>query len=92
MPLDRNTLAMYCMEWSTYCEATEHIRSEGSIGQGYKGQGVVSPWHKIRAVAANNMAKILSEFGFSPAARERVKLAALPDAVSTGDSVDEFIM
>lgn len=71
--VDRDTLIAYCESWATYREAKRHLRDEGYIVEGAKGGEVRSSWEYIRKQALAEVIRIASEFGFTPASRERIK-------------------
>src|SRR6185437_9043115 len=76
--LDLGLLAAWCTAWGDYVEAEREIREHGAIMFDKDGQQRRSPWCMLKSKAIEQMTKIGSEFGFSPASRPRVGAAARP--------------
>lgn len=74
--VDRNALANYCEAWADWIDAREHIEKSGKTTITDKGYEMQSPWISIANKAAANMLRIAAEFGFTPASRARISVAA----------------
>ena len=71
--VDRAALAMYCSAWARWVAAERKIAELGSLvrttDKGYEHQ---SAWVSISNKAADQLRKMIAEFGLSPAQRSRV--------------------
>ncbi|MGH3850136.1 MAG: phage terminase small subunit P27 family, partial [Pseudonocardiaceae bacterium] len=74
--IDRAALATYCQAWGAWIEAQEHLRTESKVFKAPSGYPMLSPWWTIANTAFEQMRKILTEFGLTPAARARLHVAA----------------
>lgn len=76
--LDRVALAMYCQAWATWVEAQAEIAKTGKVVKSPSGYPILNPWLSVANAAYKQMQTLLSEFGFSPAARSRIIVADKP--------------
>jgi P27 family predicted phage terminase small subunit len=70
--LDRGQLAIYCVAFAQWLEATECIQKFGSMVKTPSGFPVQSPYVAILNRQADTMIRIASEFGFTPASRAKL--------------------
>jgi P27 family predicted phage terminase small subunit len=70
--LDRAALATYCGAYALWAEATEAIQTFGAMVKSPTGCPMQSPYISIANRQAEIMARIASEFGFTPASRSRI--------------------
>lgn len=76
--LDRAALAAYCGAYALWAEATENIQKFGTMVKSPSGYPIQSPYVAIANRQAEIMMRIASEFGFTPASRGRISIAAQP--------------
>ena len=74
--LDTTALATYCQAYSRWLAAEEQIKKDGMIVVATNGFPVQSPYLSIANKAIQQMAKIMSEFGMTPASRSRLPAKA----------------
>jgi len=78
--VDLGLLAAYCSAHGSFVEAGRKLKKMGEVIEGRDGNLVRNPWGLIRNKAVEQMVRIGSEFGFSPASRPRLgRAASLPD-------------
>jgi len=70
--LDRTAFAAYCQAWAHHVEAEEMLASSGTTMTTSNGQIIVSPWMRVSRQAVETLARLLGEFGLTPAARTRI--------------------
>lgn len=73
--IDRSALAAYCLAWSAWSEAQEKLRLEGKVFKSPSGYPLLSPWFTIASISFEQMRKMLTEFGLTPAARARLHVS-----------------
>jgi P27 family predicted phage terminase small subunit len=73
---DRAVLAAYCEAWSEFVTASRTLERDGYTTVTAKGRPMPSPWTTVKNHAATRLVKLAAHFGFSPAARTRVKAGA----------------
>lgn len=73
--LDVPMLVLYCEYWQRYREAEEQLEKYGAVLVGQNKIPFQSPYLAISNRAKAEARKILVEFGMSPSARTRVKVA-----------------
>ncbi len=83
--LDRAAFSAYCQAWSRHVEAEEMMAKAGAMAFTPNKFPVVSPWYTISKQSVEVMAKFLSEFGLTPAARTRINVPHPPAGDSDGD-------
>lgn len=71
-PVDIELLLVYVNEMQIYREQWEAIKTEGQIIIDDKGNSKMNPRIRIANMMAKNIAKIASEFGFTPSSRTRI--------------------
>lgn len=79
--LDRSELAVYCQAWADWKKAREMIGGLGELGMIDKtpnGFKQTSVWMQIANRAEERMNKAGSNFGFSPAARAKLRQTQQP--------------
>lgn len=81
--LDRTALAVYCQAWATWLEAQAEIAKTGKVVKSPSGFPILNPWLSVANAAYKQMQQLLSEFGFSPAARSRIIVAEHPEIGKT---------
>src|ERR1700749_3215022 len=69
---DRGPLAIYCVAYAYWVEATEALQKYGTMMKSPNGYPVQSPYVAIANKQAEIMMRIASEFGFTPASRGRL--------------------
>jgi P27 family predicted phage terminase small subunit len=65
---DRSLLTTYCLTWADYVSLTEEIGNAGTA------KAIVTGLMKARDRVAALLVRSLKEFGFSPAAREKLNI------------------
>ncbi|MGH8848915.1 MAG: phage terminase small subunit P27 family [Polaromonas sp.] len=86
-PLDACALRLLVETYATWRKATEALKAEGMTCTSSTGIERPSPYFRIQASAAEQMLRLLSEFGMTPASRVRVKTGGAP---VDPDAVDLF--
>ncbi|MBS0207525.1 MAG: phage terminase small subunit P27 family [Planctomycetes bacterium] len=76
---DAEVLRLYCETFARYIEASKSIADGGMTTCNDSGTVAKSPYVAIVQDCSQLMAKLLIEFGFSPAARARMRMKA-PEA------------
>lgn len=85
--IDRAALSMYCTAWGRHVDAENKIREmgeDGLIDTTPNGFQVQSAWLNVSNKAMEQCAKLMAEFGMSPAARARVTPGSLQIDLFTG--------
>lgn len=94
--LDQAELAIYCTAYSDWRRAREVISSTGEagmIGETPNGFKQMSVWLQIANRAEERMQKAGASFGFSPAARARLKPTQIQGTLfpnEQGDAADKY--
>ena len=71
--VDRAALAMYCVAWGRWVEAEREIaKLRSPVRTTEKGYEHQSAWISISNKAAEQLRRMIAEFGLSPAQRSRV--------------------
>jgi P27 family predicted phage terminase small subunit len=70
--LDRAALAAYCQAWARHVEAEEQVAKASALAFTHNGYPIVNPWITISKQAVDQMARFITEFGMTPAARTRI--------------------
>ena len=83
--LDRWALAMFCQVWGRYVEAERMVEEEGEFLVSEAGNRYVNPVAYRADKHFEQVRKMLSEFGLSPAERSRVKVAVREQQLSLAD-------
>jgi P27 family predicted phage terminase small subunit len=78
--VDRGLVALYCEAWAEFIECCVQIRQEGRLVKGCLGNQVINPLILVKQRAADRMVKLADRFGFSPAARTRIRVEEAKDA------------
>jgi P27 family predicted phage terminase small subunit len=74
--LDRAALASYCAAYALWVEATQAIQTYGATVKSPSGYPVQSPYVSIANCQTEIMMRITSEFGLTPASRNRISAPA----------------
>jgi len=75
-PLGRSLLAVYCVAYAAWLDATMTLQAYGSIMKSPNGHPIQSPAVSIVNQQADIMIRIALQFGFTPAARVRLPKAS----------------
>lgn len=86
--LDRTALEVYCDAVATYRAAMAMLNEAGPLVRGDKGRVVKNPAAQIARDAATTIRLMGSEFGLTPAARERI---AMGGGVGAGDDLEDVL-
>ena len=84
--LDRAALSAYCQAWARHVEAEEQIARASALAFTHNGYPIVNPWLTISKQAVDQMARFISEFGLTPAARCRI---SAPDPETDDQAEDK---
>jgi P27 family predicted phage terminase small subunit len=85
-------VAALCSLVGDFAMAERHLRREGLVIVGRDGNEVRSPWLFVKTKAIEQIIRISTEFGLTPASRTRiVGSAAAPKADDPGNSFDEYL-
>jgi P27 family predicted phage terminase small subunit len=71
-PLDRGVLAVYCVAYAAWLDATITIQTYGSIMKSPNGHPMQSPAVSIANQQADIIVRTATQFGFTPASRIRL--------------------
>ncbi len=71
---DRSALAAYCQAYARWIDAEKNLEVTGLVLQSDKGFFYQNPYLSIANKAIEQMVKISSEFGMTPASRTRIKV------------------
>jgi len=74
--LDRAALAAYCDAWALYRRAADRLEEDGDVVTAGNGTLIPHPSVAIAIRAMQKIRELSSEFGFTPAARTRIEMAA----------------
>jgi P27 family predicted phage terminase small subunit len=85
--VDTGTLALYCQAFGQWGEAQRELKRKALVIKNSRGDEVVSPWVRVSNMAVQQMVKLASELGITPASRSRIKIETKPDE----DPFDEFM-
>jgi P27 family predicted phage terminase small subunit len=88
--IDGNLLVRYVHTWGQWLEAQGKLEAHGIItdstdSRGRKRKGTQSPWLLIALKLSDQLLKMESLLGMSPAARQRLKTAPAEEAVDEGE-------
>lgn len=86
--VDEEALAVYCETWQQYREVAEELAREGRTIESANGTTIPHPLAGQLSTLREHLRKWASEFGFTPASRERIKGVTVPTAPS---EVEEFL-
>ena len=82
---DRAALAAYCVLYSRWVTAEEHVKKFGMIVKSpHKEFPMKSPYLTVADQALEAMRKFMVEFGLTPSSRSRIRVA------NDGQAADEF--
>lgn len=77
--LDIAALTVYATSMAAYRQAQAHIDENGTVVIGTTGTPVVNPYMRVQKEAWDRIRPLFAEFGLTPSARARLKLAG-PEA------------
>ena len=86
--IDFSIIIMYCNEVAMYDQAMKYL-NESTVSLAPNGYEVPSPWIAIKNQSIANIIKISSEYGFTPAARAKLKLGG--KKVTGRDNLDNLL-
>ena len=86
--LDGTALALLCQTWARWKEAEDQVDRFGAVLRGSHGQLMRSPYGRIAAQAADQLLRLLVEFGMTPSSRSRVHGLVSP---AESDPVEEWL-
>ena len=84
---DADAVAVYCQVAVRYQQATKEIQDKGLTVESPNGYPIINPALSIVNKCIQQMQRLLSEFGMTPASRSRIQV---PEA-ATEDPFDEFL-
>lgn len=74
---DRAPLAAYCIAYARWAQAEENVRKYGTVLKSAQGGMFQSPYLSVANKAMEQMVKLSSEFGLTPASRTRIQAEPL---------------
>jgi P27 family predicted phage terminase small subunit len=77
--MDRGPFAVYCAAYASWLEAQVILQTYGAVLKSPNGHPVQSPYVSIAARHVDVMTRLASEFGFTPARRNRLPNASRHD-------------
>lgn len=77
---DRAALVAYAHQYAKWVEAEQVVQRQGPVLVSDKGGMYLNPWQGVANMAFKNMAKMMAEFGMTPASRTRVEAQPADDA------------
>lgn len=86
--VDRNAMAMYCDQYSIYCEAMKSINDVGAVIKDSQNRPAQNPYFRVANKASGIMSRMLVEFGMTPSSRSRVQV--VPPEGATQDEWADF--
>lgn len=84
--IDRTALAAFCMCYSRWIEAEQHVRRDGCVISGSTGSPVMNPYVRVAAQALDQMRALMSDFGMTPSSRSRLKTESVSEE---GDDLEK---
>ena len=84
--VDRAAMAGYCMAWSDFVLAREHLLTDADYIQETSGGMAASVWLRMSNEASKQIRQYTSEFGLSPSAR-----VGLSSTVPVADDDEAFL-
>lgn len=81
--IDLGVLALFCNEYAVYLQAETALREEGRTVKLYTQVATVkavdtNAWHKIKSKALDNLIKMSTEYGLTPASRTSIGVGGKP--------------
>lgn len=83
--IDRSLLAAYCQAYGRWVEAELQLKTQPLVVISDKGNLYQNPWVGVARAAMTDMIKIAAEFGMSPSARSRIRVAPQAEQLSLAD-------
>lgn len=72
--VDTGALALYCQAFDQWREAQNKLKRAQLVVTNSRGDEVVSPWVRVSNMAVQQMVRLASELGITPASRSRIKV------------------
>ena len=85
--LDKPALMLYCEAWARWREAAIEVEKCGMLIKAQNGFEMQNPYLAIANKAADQMLKMLAEFGMTPSSRSRIQV----QEVVKKDPLDDFL-
>jgi P27 family predicted phage terminase small subunit len=76
--VDVAVMTRYCLAWSRMVEAEEEVTATGVTVVNDKGVPIMNPAFRVASQAGQEIRMIAAEFGFTPAARQRIQPPQAP--------------
>jgi len=76
---DRAILVLYCGTWEIYATAMRGVMAHGPIVKHHNGVAGESPFYGVAKETARQLQKLLNDLGLTPAARHKMKTAAVEE-------------
>ena len=76
--MDTHALGMYCELYAVWVQAVGELEKDGVIIESERGH-VRSPWFDVSMKTMEQMKKMLTEFGMTPASRPRIVSTKRPE-------------
>ena len=73
--MDRGILVVYCAAYAGWIEAMVAIQTYGAVMKSGSGYPIQSPYVSIGMKQADIMVRVASEFGFTPASRNKLPVS-----------------
>ena len=73
--IDRAALAVLCQAWGRWLEAEEKIKEHGAVIKSPSGFPQPNPYLTVANKAADQLGRLLPEFGLTPSSRTRIKVS-----------------
>lgn len=90
--VDRAALAAWCEAWAEFVECCNQIRAGKRVVEGAKpGSLVISPWVRMKNHAVDRLIKLGAQFGFTVAARSRIRAVESGLAEPEPDELEKFM-
>ncbi len=74
--IDKSLLAVYCIAYERWMDACDKLKTTSMIAKAPSGYPMINPYWTIQKQAADQMIRLASEFGLTPASRSRLPQAA----------------
>lgn len=85
--IDDDALALYCDASARWVRAKAEVDAHGDIVKTLAGNPIQNPYLAVANRAAEQMRKLISDFGMTPAARTAIDVFDVPDI----DPMEEFL-
>lgn len=88
--MDEHALSLFCEAFARWLKAQKELRDNGEVIKAPSGYPVTSPWLSVSNKAFEQMTKIMTEFGMTPASRTKVNVT--PPAPGSGGTLEDEIL